>query len=467
VKLSKITALSNDLALALAAPSIRIEAPIPGKSLVGIEIPNKNKAIVRMRKFMESEEFQNRKSNLSVILGEDVSGNYVIGNLEKMPHLMIAGSTGSGKSVCINTILISLLYQNSSDDLKLILVDPKRVELSLYNGIPHLLTDGVIVDMGRVVPALRWALGEMERRYRLLQDAASKDIFSYNQKVAQGAVRRYIDPETKEEKEEPQKKLHFIVIVIDELADLMQAHGKEVEGSIIRLAQMARAVGIHLIISTQRPSVETITGLIKANISSRIAFMVASQIDSRTIIDSSGAEKLVGNGDMLYVSANSARPRRLQGVFISEAEVKRVIKFIKDQKLRNSEFQEDLIPDVALRGSENASSSYPSSSALSSMPDKIDFEAIAASDQSDTLYEEAKNIVVQSNRASTSLLQRRLRVGYARAARLMDILEDNGIIGPSDGTNKPREILIAREKVNESEYDDPIEDQEKRDKWQM
>jgi DNA segregation ATPase FtsK/SpoIIIE, S-DNA-T family len=468
VKLSKITALSNDLALALAAPSIRIEAPIPGKSLVGIEIPNKNKAVVRMRKFLESEEFQNRKSNLSIILGEDVSGNCIIGNLEKMPHLMIAGSTGSGKSVCINSILISLLYQNSPDDLRLILVDPKRVELSLYNGIPHLLTDNVIVENSKVVQVLRWAIGEMERRYRLLQDAASKDIFSYNQKVAQGMSRHFTDPETNEEQEEKYKKLPFIVIVIDELADLMQSHGKEVESSIVRIAQMARAVGIHLVVSTQRPSVETITGLIKANISSRIAFMVASQIDSRTIIDSSGAEKLVGNGDMLYVSANnSTKPKRLQAVFISEDEVKKVIKFIKNQKTDNPDYVEDLPDGPVMNNSPEEKINTASNPATAS--GKIDLDILSANEQDDPLYEEAKNIVVQSKRASTSLLQRRLRVGYARAARLMDILEERGIIGSSDGTNKPREILVPVEMRGNSkpEYEDSVEDQEKRDKWQM
>jgi S-DNA-T family DNA segregation ATPase FtsK/SpoIIIE len=448
VKLSKITALNNDLALALAAHPIRIEAPIPGKSLVGIEVPNKIKATVRLRNILQSEEFQKRKSNLMLALGEDVSGNYIFGDLEKMPHLMIAGSTGSGKSVCINSILLSLLYQNSPEDLQMILVDPKRVELSLYNDIPH-LKSGVIVENGKVVGALKWAIGEMERRYRLMQDTGSRDIASFNQRVIEGKKRTYTNPETGEKTEEDLQKLPFILIVIDELADLMQAHGKEVEGAIIRIAQMARAVGIHLIVSTQRPSVEIITGLIKANITTRIAFQVATQIDSRTILDIGGAEKLLGNGDMLYLSANTSKPRRLQGVLASEDEVKKVVKFVKRQREKKgneSEDKEDITNPFTVSG-------------------KIDFDSFAHSDQEDSLYEEAKRIVVESRKASSSLLQRRLRVGYARAARLIDMLEENGVISSSDGTNKPREILAStHERV---QYEDEIDDQKERDKWQI
>jgi S-DNA-T family DNA segregation ATPase FtsK/SpoIIIE len=447
VKLSKITALNNDLALALAAHPIRIEAPIPGKSLVGIEVPNKVKATVRLRNILQSEEFQRRRSNLILALGEDVSGNYIFGDLEKMPHLMIAGSTGSGKSVCINSILLSLLYQNSPEDLQMILVDPKRVELSLYNDIPH-LKSGVIVENGKVIGALRWAIGEMEKRYRLLQDTGSRDIASFNQKVAEGEKRTYNDPETNEKVEEDLQKLPFIIIVIDELADLMQAHGKEVEGAIIRIAQMARAVGIHLVVSTQRPSVEVITGLIKANITTRIAFQVATQIDSRTILDISGAEKLLGNGDMLYLSANTSKPRRLQGILVSEEEVKKVTRFIRKQreKKEDDDSKEDITNPFAVT-------------------EKIDFDSFVHSDQEDSLYEEAKKIVIESKKASSSLLQRRLRVGYARAARLIDMLEENGVITPSDGTNKPREILI--DNSGGTQYEDGINDQKERDKWQI
>ena len=447
VKLSKITTLNNDLALALAAHPIRIEAPIPGKSLVGIEVPNKIKATVRLRNILQSEEFQKRKSNLILALGEDVSGNYIFEDLEKMPHLMIAGSTGSGKSVCINSILLSLLYQNSPEDLQMILVDPKRVELSLYNDIPH-LKSGVIVENGKVIGALKWAIGEMERRYRLLQDTESRDIASFNQKVAGGKKRTYTDPETGEKTEENLQKLPFIVIIIDELADLMQAHGKEVEGAIIRIAQMARAVGIHLIVSTQRPSVEIITGLIKANIKNRVAFQVATQIDSRTILDISGAEKLLGNGDMLYLSANTSKPRRLQGILVSEEEVKKVTRFIKKQREKRGSEDED---------KEDITNPFATN-------EKIDFDSFAHSDQEDSLYEEAKKLVIESKKASSSLLQRRLRVGYARAARLIDMLEENGVIGHSDGA-KPREILAGSpEKV---QYEDEIDDQKERDKWQI
>ena len=446
VKLSRITTLNNDLSLALAAHPIRIEAPIPGKSLIGIEVPNKSVATVRLKNVLQGDEFKERKSNLSLALGEDVSGNYIFGNLGKMPHLMIAGATGTGKSICINSILLSLFYQNSPEDLKLILVDPKRVELSLYNGIPHLLSD-VIVENGKVVSALKWAIGEMERRYRLLQDTKARDIASYNQKVKEGKKRTYADPETGEEKLENLKKIPYIIIVIDELADLMTAHGKEVEGAIIRLAQMARAIGIHLIVSTQRPSVEVLTGLIKANITTRIAFQVATQIDSRTILDAGGAEKLLGDGDMLYISANSAKPKRLQGVLVSEAEVKKVVKFIKNQKIKNGE--EEIGEDITAPFSGGS----------------IDLDSVPDSDQDDVLYEEAKKLVIETDKASASLLQRRLRVGYARAARLIDILEENGVVGPADGA-KPREILTGGSS-QETEYEDLTKDQKERDKWQM
>ncbi|MDO8240663.1 MAG: DNA translocase FtsK 4TM domain-containing protein [Candidatus Moranbacteria bacterium] len=448
VKISRILALQDDLALALAKHPIRIEAPIPGKSLIGIEVPNKDSAIVRMRNVLESEQFVNRKNNLMIALGEDVSGQYIFGDLAKMPHLLVAGATGTGKSVGINSIITALLYQNSPKDLKMIMVDPKRVELSLYNGIPHLLSE-VIVENGKVINALKWAVGEMERRYRQLQDTGSRDIVSYNEKAVSEKTRKITDPETGEVFEQEMDKLPYIVIVIDELADLMGTHGKEVEGAIIRLAQMARAVGIHLILSTQKPIVTVITSLIKSNISTRIAFRVPSLMDSRTILDASGAEKLLGNGDMLYLSANSPKPKRIQGVFISEAEVKKIVKFVKDQKIETAEQEigED-ITKIAMHGETN-----------------LDFKNSDDNNgaQDDDLYEAAKSEVEKAGKASASLLQRRLRVGYARAARLLDILEDKGIVGPSDGA-KPREVYTAE---NKPQYDDVMTDQGERDKWQI
>jgi len=449
IKLSKITALNNNLALALAAQSIRIEAPIPGKSLVGIEVPNKSVATVRLRNFLQSEIFRKRDSELTLALGKNVSGSYIFGDLDKMPHLMIAGSTGSGKSVCVNSILLSMLYQNSPEDLKLIMVDPKRVELSLYNGIPHLLSD-VIMENSKVVSALKWSVGEMEKRYMLLQETGSRDIASYNKKAESGEKRKITNQETGEITEEDMDKIPYIIIVIDELADLMGSHGKEVEGVIIRIAQMARAVGIHLIISTQRPSVEVLTGLIKANIGTRIAFKVATQIDSRTILDTGGAEKLLGNGDLLYMETGPNGIRRLQGVFVSESEVKRVVKFIKNQKIERGE--ESIGEDITKAEGHDSH-------------DKVNFSEFShgSGDMEDSLCEEAKRVVSEAGKASASLLQRRLRVGYARAARLLDILEEQGVVGPSDGA-KPREVYILEEHPN---YKDPGNDQEARDKWQM
>ena len=448
VKIAKILALQNDLSLALAAHPIRIEAPIPGQSLIGIEIPNKTSLTVRLRNMIDSPQFKKRETNLTLALGEDVSGNPVFSDLSKMPHLMIAGATGTGKSVSINSIITTLLYQNSPEDLKFIMVDPKRVELSIYNGIPHLLTD-VVVENGKVINVLKWAVGEMERRYRLLQDTGSRDISSYGEKMRTGHKIKHTDPETNKTVEEDLKNLPYIVIVIDELADLMGSHGKEVEGAIVRIAQMARAVGIHLIVSTQRPSVEVITGLIKANITTRIAFQVATQIDSRTIIDMGGAEKLLGNGDMLYLSASSPKPRRIQGVFVSESEVKRVVKFINDQKKNKETEEEKEEKDIA----EN------------SQKEILEFKGEDADGEEDNMLEAAKAEVIRAKKASASLLQRRLRIGYARAARMLDILEEKGIVGPADGA-KPREVYVAEEAKN-VEYADPIEDQEKRDKWQL
>ena len=460
VKLSRITTLSSDLALRLAARQVRIEAPIPGRSLVGIEVPNKTTATIRLPELLQALEFENRKSNLLLALGKDVSGNYIFGDLKKMPHLLIAGSTGSGKSVCVNTILISMLYQNSPQDLKLILVDPKRVELTPYNGIPHLLTD-VIVENGKVLSALKWAIGEMERRYKILQKVGSKDISSFNKKAESGELFKNINTETGEITEECVEKIPYIVIVIDELADLMASHGKEVEGAIIRLAQMARAVGIHLILSTQKPIVTVITSLIKSNIPTRIAFRVPSLMDSRTILDASGAEKLLGNGDMLFSAAEAVDLRRVQGVFVSEEEVKRVVEFIKGQR---SEKMEDNLDDEIVVGESKPEGNKNGEVKTVQYADKIDFDSIEASDQEDLLYDEAKKIVIQSGKASSSLLQRRLRVGYSRAARLIDMLEERGIIGAADGA-KPREILVGNN--DQPQYEEPMMDQVARDKWQM
>lgn len=400
VKLSRITALSDNLALALAAHPIRIEAPIPGRSLVGIEVPNQSTAIVPLGDILTSEDFKHRKSNLTIALGKDVMGKPWMSELDKMPHLLIAGATNSGKSVCINSTIISLLYQNGPGSLKFIMVDPKRVELPMYNGIPHLLTP-VITDVKKTVNALRWAITEMERRFDILSAARHRNIASYN------ADR--VD------------KMAYIVIVIDELADLMALAGAEVEAAIVRLAQMSRAVGIHLILATQRPSVDVITGLIKANITCRIAFSVASLVDSRTILDMSGAEKLLGRGDMLYLSADISKPKRLQGAYASDNEIKNVIDYLKNQA------EPDYIEAVV----EKPQSSFEVSSDMS-----------YSSEEGDPLLNEAKEIILQAKKASASLLQRRLRVGYARAARILDLLEEQGFIGPGDGA-KPREILVG------------------------
>lgn len=413
VKLSKITVLNSDLALALAAHPIRIEAPIPGKALVGIEVPNKKSALVGLRDLIDSEDWRKGPYFLPIVLGRDVAGFPAYASLERMPHMLIAGATGTGKSVAINSVLLSLLYRHSPDILKFILIDPKRVELTLYNGIPHLITP-VIVDSKKVVNALRWSVREMEKRYERLSESSSRDITSYNAK--QVSARRELMP--------------YIIIVIDELADLMAAHGRDIEAAIVRLAQMARAVGIHLIVSTQRPSTDVITGLIKANITTRIAFQVASQVDSRTILDMAGAEKLLGNGDMLYQAGDTSKPRRLQGAFVSEKEVKDVVKFVRQQA---EQFEE------AAEEGEEVGLKLELDEAVSGAT------LTEAEDIGDELFEDAKEVIAQAGKASASLLQRRLRVGYARAARLLDILEERGIIGPGEGA-KPREVFIGRER---------------------
>jgi len=397
VKLNQITARTNDLALALAAHPIRIEAPIPGKSAVGIEIPNKVPALVTLREVLETEEFKNSKSNLTVALGRDVAGAPFVADLKTMPHLLIAGATGSGKSVCINAMILSFLYQNSPADLRLILVDPKRVEFTSYNGIPHLLAP-VIHDVDQTISALKWTVAEMDRRFRLFQETNRRNIEAYN-----------ADP--------PNGKLPYIVVIIDELADLMAQAANEVEAAIVRLAQMARATGIHLVVATQRPSVDVITGLIKANITNRIAFAVASQVDSRTILDLAGAERLLGNGDMLYIGNELGKPKRVQGVMVTDKEINRVTEFLKREGYAN--YDEAILTYRA--GAEQG----------------LAGELMAE----DELYNEAKETVVMAGKASASLLQRRLRIGYARAARLLDMLEQEGVIGPPDGA-KPRDVLI-------------------------
>jgi S-DNA-T family DNA segregation ATPase FtsK/SpoIIIE len=405
VKLSKITTLHRDISLSLAAHPIRIEAPIPGRSLVGIEIPNKSATLVRLRNMMDEYNYKKNGHNLNLALGRDVAGEPVWANLIKMPHMLIAGATGTGKSVCINTIITSLLYQKSPWELKFIMIDPKRVELPLYNGIPHLLTP-VIVDTNKTINAFKWAIREMEERYKLLSNIGARDLASYNEKIV---------------KKSPADILPFIVIIVDELADIMAAYGKEVEGPIVRLAQMSRAVGIHLVLSTQRPSVEVITGLIKANITCRIAFQVASMVDSRTVLDMSGAERLLGNGDMLFLSGDVGKPRRIQGVYVSEKEVQRVVKFLK-KEAGEVEYEEEI-------------TKAPEESGVMSGGSGVALD--------DPLLDEAKDMVVKTGKASASYLQRMFRIGYARAASLLDMLEMQGIVGPADGA-KPRDVLIAK-----------------------
>lgn len=405
VKLSRIVGLHSDLSLALAAHPIRIEAPIPGKSLVGIEVPNRSIALVGLRALLEQKVLSDAPQPLMVALGRDVAGLPVFADLSRMPHLLVSGSTGSGKSVNIHTLVCSLVFRNGPEMLRFILVDPKRVELSVYNDIPHLLTP-VITDAKKTVQALRWATREMDRRYDLLSGAHARDITGYN--VGQAKSR---DGEL----------LPYIVVIIDELADLMAIFPREVESSVIRLAQMARAVGIHLVVATQRPSVEVITGLIKANITSRIAFQVASQIDSRTILDGAGAEKLLGNGDMLFLAGDTARPRRIQGAFVSDQEVKRVVEFLRDSAPAAEYDEEMFSPKTGEAGDDDDTDDWHGGD--------------------DPLYEDARALVTEAGKASASYLQRRLRVGYARAARLLDMLEQEGVIGPGDGA-KPREVLV-------------------------
>ncbi|AIS52467.1 DNA translocase FtsK [Thermoanaerobacter kivui] len=398
VKVSRIVSLTDDIALSLAAPSVRIEAPIPGKSAVGIEVPNEKISPVYLREVIDSKKFRNFKSNLAIALGKDIAGNIVIADLAKMPHLLIAGATGSGKSVCINSLIVSLLYKASPQGVKMILIDPKVVELNIYNGIPHLLTP-VVTDPKKAAGVLNWAVQEMTKRYTLFAEHGVRDIDSFNEKYKENS-------------------LYKIVIIIDELSDLMMVSPAEVEEYIFRLAQMARAAGIHLVIATQRPSVDVITGVIKANIPSRISFAVSSQIDSRTILDMAGAEKLLGKGDMLFNPIGESKPIRVQGAFISEEEVEAVVNFLKT----HSQPQYERIEIE----SKNDTKSYEQ--------------------QEDELLQDAISVILETGQASISMLQRRLRIGYARAARIIDQLEQKGIISGYDGS-KPRQILLSKEEI--------------------
>lgn len=413
VKLSRIVALQNDLALALAAHPLRIEAPIPGKSLVGIEIPNKAKSIVGLATLLKDEKFAHETRPLTIALGRNVGGKAIVGSLAKMPHCLVAGATGAGKSVTIHAMITSLLYKNGPDDMKFIMVDPKRVELTLYKSIPHLLTP-VITDAKKAILALKWAAKEMDRRYDVLEGHTVRDIQSYHANI--------VAKHKAKEGEEGPERMPYIVIIIDELADIMTAYPRELEAGIVRLAQMSRAVGIHLVLSTQRPEVNVITGLIKANVPARIALKVASQIDSRTILDAGGAEKLLGAGDMLY-SSGTAQPERLQSAFITEDEVKKVVTYLRDA------YADEIAEEIAL-----------SNESLSR--DKSIFESSLEDDagDDDEMYEDARQAVIEAGKASTSFLQRKLRLGYARAARLIDMLEERGVVGPGDGA-KPREVL--------------------------
>lgn len=405
VKVSRIVNLTDDIALALAAKDIRMEAPIPGKSAIGIEVPNPEVSLVTMREVMETQIFQEAESKLTIAFGRDISGQTIIGNLARMPHLLVAGATGSGKSVCINGIITSILYKAKPDEVKFLMVDPKMVELNVYNGIPHLMAP-VVTDPKRASLALKKIVVEMEKRYELFSKSGTRNVEGYNQLM----------------KDNPAAVLPYIVVIVDELADLMMVAAGDVEDAICRLAQMARAAGIHLIIATQRPSVDVITGVIKANIPSRIAFGVSSQVDSRTILDMAGAEKLLGRGDMLFMPMGSSKPIRVQGAFMSDAEVEAIVHYVSSQG--EAEYDDSIVPEVDETSSE-------------------------AEEPQDELYDQAVQIVLEAKQASVSLLQRRMRVGYTRAARLIDSMEARGVIGPYEGS-KPREVLISLEQYQQN-----------------
>lgn len=415
VKISKITNLADDIALNLATSGVRIEAPIPNKAAVGIEVPNRQISTVAIRSIVDSPEFKEAESKVSVSLGKDIAGSTVVADISKMPHLLIAGATGSGKSVCINSIIMSILYKASPEEVRLLMVDPKVVELGVYNGIPHLLVP-VVTDPGKAAGALGWAVNEMLKRYKLFADNGVRDMKGFN-RLAEEAPEKEL------------AKLPHIVIIIDELADLMVVAQNEVEDAIMRLAQMARAAGMHLVIATQRPSVDVITGVIKANIPSRIAFAVSSQVDSRTILDSGGAEKLLGKGDMLFFPVGAAKPTRIQGCFVSDQEVEKVVSFIKSSQ--NADYDDEILADIERQASlKNKTGGKQSGGGF---------------DDVDDMLPDAIECVIEAGQASTSLLQRRLKLGYARAARIVDQMEERGIVGPFEGS-KPRQVLITRER---------------------
>ena len=424
VKVSRIVGLADDIKLNLAVADLRIEAPIPGKAAVGIEVPNSENTAVMLRDLLESKEFQSSSSPISFAVGKDISGKVVVSDIAKMPHLLVAGATGSGKSVCINTLIMSIIYKADPDEVKLILVDPKVVELSVYNGIPHLMIP-VVTDPKKAAGALNWAVAEMEKRYKLFADYNVRDLKGFNEKVERG-----------ETGEEVKKKLPQIVIIIDELADLMMVAPGEVEGSICRLAQLARAAGLHLILATQRPSVNVITGLIKANMPSRIAFSVSSGVDSRTIIDMNGAEKLLGKGDMLFYPAGYPKPVRVQGSFVSDAEVQAVV--------------DHLI-------SHNAGASYDNEleeHMNANLPGESETPAAEEKSDRDAYFADAGKLIIEKEKASIGMLQRMFKIGFNRAARIMDQLADAGVVGPEEGT-KPRKVLMTKE-----EFEQYIENQD-------
>ena len=423
VKISKITTLADDIALNLASSGVRIEAPIPGKAAVGVEIPNKVVSVVKMRELISSNKFTSAKSKLTVVLGRDISGEIMTADLAKMPHLLIAGSTGSGKSVCINSFIISILYNAKPDEVKLLMIDPKVVELGVYNGIPHLLVP-VVTDPRKAAGALNWAVNEMLNRYKRFAENNVRDLDSYNDLIER-------NPCLTDKEGEVLEKMPQIVIIIDELSDLMMAAPNEVEDYICRLAQMARAAGMHLVIATQRPSVDVITGIIKANIPSRIALAVSSQIDSRTILDMSGAEKLLGRGDMLFSPVGSPKPIRVQGCYVTDREIEKVIDFIKNSQ--ESKYDSKIAAEIEKNAISDNSKGNDSGGAEGS---------------TDPMMNEAIKCVVEAGQASTSLLQRRLRVGYARAGRLVDEMEQMGIVGPHEGS-KPRQVLITYQQFME------------------
>ena len=421
VKLTRITALETNLALNLAASSLRIEAPIPGQKLVGIEVPNKRAADVRLYGVLTSNQWKEANAPLGFAIGKDISGEPVVGKLNKMPHLLIAGQTGSGKSVMINTLLTSLLYRNSPSDMKLILVDPKQVEMAPYEDIPHLLTP-VITEPEKTISALKWAVNEMERRYKLLAEEKVREIESYNSRLSQRGKHISVQDEDGNEQAVSEGRMPYVVIVIDELADLMMVAARDVEALIVRLAQKARAVGIHLVLATQRPSVDVITGLIKANVPARIAFTVASQVDSRTILDQIGAEKLLGQGDMLFKTADMGKPTRIQGAWVMDEEVLKITDHLREQA--PPQYNDEIVSQpVQLNGKGGV---------------VMDF----GGEGGDDMFKDAVRVVIEGRKASTSLLQRRLRIGYARAARIIEEMEEQGIVGPADGS-RPREVLIS------------------------